>query len=337
MVTKNYQGSADFNVERNDIKEIREFASTFQLLNREEEFALTSEMWELRNKYIPLALSLPLMPQPLSVQSHFIRKSLLVLLVCRWQTVVLELINKNLRLILKVCQSPTYTGRGLPIYDLFMAGYEGLRYGLVVKFEPFKGFKLGTYCIPWIHQKIQRAISGTGSAIKIAGHKQDLKSKIRMVVREYVADAKNAGAKPTAETISHLIKDKYKLDLSADEIAELGRLEWSVLSLDDEASSNEEVGSLSVIDFIPAPEMYEPESVYQSVEVSDKLAELMSLLTDDERIVISMSSGTLDSVEKSIKQIAKLLGKPEKEVKDLVSSGMTKMKQAAANTSFFNI
>jgi RNA polymerase sigma-32 factor len=244
-------------------------------------------------------------------------------------------INKNLRLILKVCQSPTYTGKGLPIYDLLMAGYEGLRYGLVNKFDPFRGYKLGTFCVPWIHQKIQRAISGTGSAIKIAGHKQDLKSKIRMVVREFVAHPKNAGAKPSAETISQLIKNKYSLDLSSEEIAELGRTDWLILSLDEEASSADDTGSLAVVDFLRAPNSYEPETVYETKEISNKLTDLLNLLSDDERTCIAMNSGTLDSLEKSHKQIARLLGKTEKEVKELIASGMKKMQSAIEDEKTF--
>ncbi len=310
---------SSWKIEREEIRELREYASKFELLTKEEEFKLTSEYYDLVHEIIPLAFTIKLQPP------------LLNYLVWRRDKCSAELIDRNLKLVLKACQSPTYVGRGLPIFDLFMAGYDGLQYGVKVKFNPRLGWRLSTYITPWIHQRIGRAIRKTGSSIKVAGHKEDLMSKIRMVVREFVA--LNQG-KPGPETISLLIKKKYDIDIEPEEVSSLGRLKWNILSL-DENTTDDDSGCLTMGDFLAAPDNYEPENVYEFQEMKDTISRLMTTLTDDERIVVSYSYGLVDSVNRKPKQIAKLLGMTEKEVKDKISAGTKKMQEKVKGEKYF--
>lgn len=327
--------------EREEIKELREYASKFELLTPEEERLLSNEYYDLKTDIVPLALSINLSmvvpsgytPSQRLKELKFMHCFILYYLLNRMWGIAEEVIKRNVRLVLKACQSPTYVGRGLPIFDLFMAGYDGLRYGFIVKYNPRLGYKISTYCTRWIHQRIGRAIRKTASAIKVAGHKEDLMSKIRMVVREYVAS--NSGNKPGPEAISILLKKKYGKDVDPEEISELGRWRWSILSLDD-STTDEELDGLSMGDYLPAPEQYEPEFAYEFQEMKNKVAELMKCLSDDERLVLSYKYGIIDSVERRNKQIARLLGWSEKMVKELISSGEKKMQDKVKGEVYFN-
>lgn len=317
--------------ERNEIVELRQYASRFDLLSKEEEIEFTNEYWDLKTSIIPLANTLILKYH--SVAPNELWSFILYYLVQRKNWVGEEIVKRNVRLVLKICQSQTYVGRGLPIFDLFMAGYDGLRYGCLTKYNPKMGFRVSTYVTSWIHQRIGRAIRKTASAIKVAGHKEDLMSKIRMVVREYVAS--NNGSKPDADAISVLLKKKYNKDVDPEEIAELGRFNWSILSLDEESTEEESQG-LTMSDFLQAPEQYEPEVAFEFQEMKNKIDNLISTLDDKERIVLSYSYGLIDSVERKPKAISKLMSIPEREVKDILKSAMDKLSGQVKGSSYFN-
>lgn len=68
-----------------------------------------------------------------------------------------QLAEANLHLV--VTMARRYTERGLPFAELVQAGHAGLARA-VQKYDPGRGYRLGTYATWWIRQSITRALSG---------------------------------------------------------------------------------------------------------------------------------------------------------------------------------
>lgn len=311
------------NEDLEDLKSLQAFAERFQLFkSKEDEQIVAKEYYDLRHNLVPMAISYNF---PAFVLNY---------LVHRYFILEDELVNRNWRLILRIAKSQTYANKGLPLYDRAIHGYMGFKYGLKIKYNPYSGNKVGTYCTWWVHQHIQRAIGKFGGAIKIAGNVQDIMSKINVVTQEWVADPNRIG-KPTAEQICDQIIKKYPKvkGITPEKVAEYGRLKWDFVSL-NEPTSNED-SSLSLVDYIRAPESYQPEESYQDVERTEKINELLRGLSEKERQVITHRFGLIDCRQKSVKEVAKLMSIKQAEVKELEESALVKLKQTATLETFY--
>lgn len=320
--------------EKEDLKSIQEFANRFKLLTPEEERVLTIEFYNLKITVVNLFYLYGKNP----AKFHPSLPSLLFNLVSKLEKLSNDLVNRNLRLIIRSAQSPAYTNKGLPIFDLFMEGYDGLRYAIYVKYNPYKlsektgkTNKLSTYVTPWIKQRIGRAIEKKGSAIKVAGHIQSIMSKIRRVVREYVA--KNQ-SKPGPEEIVKLLHETYPankslLGITPDKVSEYGRLAWQLISLDE--VNNAEEGSASIGSFIEAPACYEPEVMHEEVERRELIDSILDQLDFDSKFIISYKFGLIDTISRSPKAIAKLMQITLKEYTKKGLIAVEKFKKIAEN------
>src|SRR5229473_6260664 len=75
-----------------------------------------------------------------------------------------KLVTSHLRLVTKIARD--YRGYGLPISEAISEGNVGLMQA-VERFEPEKGFRLGTYAVWWIKAAIQEYILRSWSLVKM--------------------------------------------------------------------------------------------------------------------------------------------------------------------------
>src|SRR5436189_2673934 len=75
-----------------------------------------------------------------------------------------KLVTSHLRLVAKIARD--YRGYGLPIAEAISEGNVGLMQA-VERFEPEKGFRLGTYAVWWIKAAIQKYILRSWSLVKM--------------------------------------------------------------------------------------------------------------------------------------------------------------------------
>lgn len=314
----------DYKEEKKEIKNLQQYASRFPLLTAEEERTLTCRIYELRSVILVTGLVKPQI-SPVILSS----------IVPEFNRLCEDLINRNLRLALKECQKPTYLGRGLPVFDLFMAAYDGLQYAAKYKYNPHmvnpktgRTNKFSTYATYWIKQRIGREIEKKGSSVKIAGHIQNIMSKIRMVTRIYIS--RNNNAKPSPETIVQLLHEKYPnnptlKDITPEKVSEYGRLGWDILSLNEEINTEE--GNLTLGDFLQSAESYQPEVEYEEIERKEQINKILAKLDKDERLIIAYKFGLIDQVERSPKAISKLMGIPLKDFQKKYEAAMEKFKK----------
>jgi RNA polymerase primary sigma factor len=294
-----------------EIKPLVQFSANFELLSTEEEYKIITEYYVIKQRLLPLL-----------IKNKSINNTM-ILLVLRKIALENLVVNSNLKLVFFNARKQAYIGRGLTLYDRTLAGLDGLIYCLRHKNDPFRNNKFSTYATTWIKQRIGKAIDKYGSIVKTSGHIKDLQSKIRMVVREFCSDPKNQGNKPTAETISLLLYIKYNgLDISAEKVAELGRLQWSHLSLDETTEDN----TMSLMDYIAAGDNYNPELTSEKSEMLEKVKHYVSTLETNEALIISYKYGLIDSISRSGKEICSLLGISPKELKITEARAMEQLR-----------
>jgi RNA polymerase primary sigma factor len=112
-----------------------------------------------------------------------------------------EMIEANLRLVIKFAKKSSNRGLGLDFSDLVQDGNIGLMKA-VDKFDYRLGNKFSTYATNWIQQGISRSIADQARTIRIPVHMIDNIHKIQKASRQFVH--KN-GRTPTAEELSKLI------------------------------------------------------------------------------------------------------------------------------------
>lgn len=304
-----------------DIKGIKSLAAKYPMFKtREDELAATSEYYDLKKKIIPYSYSIRLAPEVLNL---FIQRSIYL---------EQEICNRNWNLIIDIARKPNYMDKGIPLYDRCIHGWLGAKHALT-KFDPYLGNKYGTYATMWIHQHIQRAIAKYGSTLKIAGNVKDIMSKIRVVTGEYISDPTTSD-KPSPEKIYEMILKKYPKmrndkKFSPEKVAEYGRLDWDIMSLNAETSDEE--GSLTLQDYIPAPDTYDPELNYEEQERKEQAWAMLEGLEENERLVIIYRFGMIDYKERTHKEIAKMLGMKQVAVKELEESALLKLKNKVIN------
>lgn len=90
-----------------------------------------------------------------------------------------ELIEANIRLVVRVARF--YRGRGVPFGDLIQEGVIGLHHA-IRKYDPDRGFRFATYAVPWIQQQVRRAVSGSGTTIRIPPQVADRRAKAKAAI-----------------------------------------------------------------------------------------------------------------------------------------------------------
>lgn len=106
-----------------------------------------------------------------------------------------KLIQSNLRLVASVAKR--YKNRGLLFEDLIQEGNVGLMDG-IDRFEWEREFKISTYCMYWIRQRIERLIMNESRTVRVPVHVQTMANSIRSEVEKHIQDN---GTKPSREEI----------------------------------------------------------------------------------------------------------------------------------------
>ena len=210
-------------------------------------------------------------------------------------------ILKNLRIIIKHAKHSQFMGKGVPLSELIHEGILGLIYCLDRKYDHSKGMRLLTLGVAWIRQFLGRACENKSRLVKIPLHIQGKINKVRTVYRDFINDS----TRPSAEEISVRIKDKYNLDISPDEVEELGRLQYPHSSLDDSDDDNQ----ATLLDFVTVNNSDEIHEASEKSLNRKYIQGLLRKLTHKEAQLIIWKFGLIDyNSKRTSKEMAKILG-----------------------------
>lgn len=234
------------------------------------------------------------------------------------------LIDKNLRLVVSVAKK--YLNRGLPFLDLIQEGNIGL-ITAINKFDIDKGVKLSTYAVPWIRQKITRAVYSSSKIIRVPVNNYN---DIKMYQDAKVALEKEFNKKPTIEEISR------KLKLSLNRTKAIYQIQLGVTNLDNDIASdnltlvskNNEDNFSGISNKIEKNNSFNTDNYMNILEIFNNptFIEMTKSFSIKESVILSLKLGYVDQKYFSTETIAAFLGMEDKEVIDITKKGLMSFK-----------
>ena len=191
-----------------------------------------------------------------------------------------EIIINNSKLVFS--QAQKFTGRGLDLADLIQEGNLGLEHA-IDKFDYRKNNKFSTYAVPWIRQRISRAISDHGRTIRTPVHMLVSISKMTNVEIHLFHILKR---KPTVEEIA------TEMGVSVDKVEKIkiSKKQGINPSLDTPIPTKD-WEDVFLMDIIEDHRVSSPEDGLFKAELSEGVKKLLSILTEREQRVLIMKFG----------------------------------------------
>lgn len=148
-----------------------------------------------------------------------------------------EMIESNLRLVIKFAKKSSNRGLGLDFSDLVQDGNIGLMKA-VDKFDYRLGNKFSTYATNWIQQGISRSIADQARTIRIPVHMIDNIHKIQRATRQFMH---KYGRQPTPEELSKIIY------LPVDKIHKALKVNLKPISLEAPVGTEDDSSRIEII------------------------------------------------------------------------------------------
>jgi RNA polymerase primary sigma factor len=228
-----------------------------------------------------------------------------------------ELILANLRLVVSIAMR--YTTRGLPRLDLIQEGNLGL-IRAVHGFDHTLGFKFSTYATWWIRQAIMRALQGQARVIRIPVHAMESLRRIEVLQRMLSEDLQR---EPTLRELATNLGS----DWSEEKVIEFRELTREAISLEEYLYASE-----ITVDDIPtiARDTEMPEHRFEQVELSEKVGEVLSALSEREEFVLRHRLGLVDDQRThTLEEVGEMLGVTSERVRQIESKARKKLVSSA--------
>jgi RNA polymerase sigma factor (sigma-70 family) len=212
-----------------------------------------------------------------------------------------RMVQSNMRLVVSIARK--YSNVGVSLQDLVQEGSLGLSRA-AEKFEPKKGFKFSTYASWWIQQAVFRSIAYHSRTIRLPVHVHNLLNRIRKVRSALQRELSRPPLNDEVAALLGMTEAKYNkiLRLTRRSISletpkyksnpkDLGHESDDLLG-DTIASTNDLLDDSS------------PEKRVDHGLFHEDLQQMLEILEDDERLVISARYGLADGLTRTVTTVA---------------------------------
>ncbi len=224
-----------------------------------------------------------------------------------------EMIEANLRLVIKFAKKHSNRGLGLDFSDLVQDGNIGLMKA-VDKFDYRLGNKFSTYATNWIQQGISRSIADQARTIRIPVHMIDNIHKIQRATRQFMH---KYGRQPTAEELSKIIY------LPVDKILKAMKVNLRPVSLEAPVGSDEENSRLEIIADETAKN---PFTSAAQKNLRKIVTQILSELDPKEETVLRQRFGMSTNKTSTLEEVGEYIGVTRERIRQIEQKALNKLK-----------
>jgi RNA polymerase primary sigma factor len=224
-----------------------------------------------------------------------------------------KLVVANLRFVISVAKQ--FQNQGLSFSDLINEGNVGL-VKAAKKFDETRGFKFISYAVWWIRQTIIQAISDQTRIVRLPLNRI---SSIHKIERALPYLEQEFEREPTDSEIAMF------LDLTYDEVKQANYNKRRQISFDMPLSHDSD-NDFSLYDIIPVENVPSPDSKMMQESMSTNISRVLKKLSEKESGILTMSFGLRNSPVYSLHDIAFKLNMSTERVRQIKSSGLSKLK-----------
>ena len=211
-----------------------------------------------------------------------------------------QMVQSNMRLVVSIARK--YSNVGVGLQDLVQEGSLGLSRA-AEKFKPKKGFKFSTYASWWIQQAVFRSIAYQSRTIRLPVHIHNLLNRVRKVRNALQSEL---GRSPTNDEVAE------QLGMTTEKYNKMLRLTKRSISLEvpKYQSNPKDLGHESddlLGDTIASSTLEDDTTPEKKVDhglFHEDLKEMLTILEEDERRVISARYGLADGLMRTVTAVA---------------------------------
>ena len=224
-----------------------------------------------------------------------------------------EMIEANLRLVIKFAKKSSNRGLGLDFSDLVQDGNIGLMKA-VDKFDYRLGNKFSTYATNWIQQGISRSIADQARTIRIPVHMIDNIHKIQRATRHFMH---KYGRQPTPEELSKIIY------LPVDKIHKALKVNLKPISLEAPVGTEDDSSRIEII----ADETAKNPFVSAAQKNLRKIVtQILSELDPKEETVLRQRFGMSTNKTSTLEEVGEYIGVTRERIRQIEQKALTKLK-----------
>ena len=224
-----------------------------------------------------------------------------------------EMIEANLRLVIKFAKKSSNRGLGLDFSDLVQDGNIGLMKA-VDKFDYRLGNKFSTYATNWIQQGISRSIADQARTIRIPVHMIDNIHKIQRASRQFMH---KYGRQPTAEELSKIIY------LPVEKIHKALKVNLKPMSLEAPVGTEDDS---SRIEFIADETAKDPFTSAAQKNLRKIVTQILSELDPKEETVLRQRFGMSTNKTSTLEEVGEYIGVTRERIRQIEQKALNKLK-----------